>query len=73
MNIIMPLDVFEKDLAQLSKITNGKIEDLIIGGGEPLLNKDIEEYIKLARKYFKKSCLMIKTNALILSQIIEEI
>ncbi len=64
----MPLDIFEKDLEQLSKITDGNLEELVLSGGEPLLNKNIEKYMKTARKYFNKSYITIKTNALLLNK-----
>ena len=38
---IYPLDKFEKNMNQLSKITNHNIKLINIAGGEPLLNKNI--------------------------------
>lgn len=61
------VDIFEKDIIQLYKITQGKIKEIMLLGGEPLLNKNIEVFIKLTRKYFKKSEIIIVTNGLMLN------
>lgn len=63
----MPLDIFEKDIAQMAKITKGQIKNIMLLGGEPLLNKNIEEYIKITRKYFNNSQIVIHTNGLLLN------
>ncbi len=68
----MPLDIFEKDIARMSKITNSKIRNVMLLGGEPLLNKNIEEYIKITRKYFKNSQIVISTNGLLLNDMPEQ-
>lgn len=44
----------EQDLKHLSKILNGKIDNILLLGGEPLLNSDIEKYIVMIRNLFKK-------------------
>ena len=63
----MPLDIFEKDLEQMYKITQGKIHTIGLLGGEPLINKKREEYIEIARKYFKRSEIIVYTNGLLLN------
>lgn len=64
----LPVDVFEKDIIQMSKITNGKIREIGLFGGEPLLNKDIEKYIEIARNNFQESKITIATNGLLLNE-----
>ncbi len=61
------VEIFKKDIIQLHKLTNGKIKEIMLHGGEPLLNKNIETFIELTRKYFSKSELYIVTNGLILN------
>ncbi len=56
----------EQDLKHLSKILNGKIDNILLLGGEPLLNSDIEKYIVMIRNLFKKSSLKIVTNGTLL-------
>ena len=65
---IYPLDKFEKNIKQLSYITKGNIKVINIAGGEPLLNKDILEYIKIIRSYFPNNRLEIRTNGLLLNK-----
>ena len=67
----MPLDIFEKDLEQMYKITKGKIRNIMLLGGEPLLNKKIEKYIKITRKYFQDSQLIVFTNGILLNDMSE--
>ena len=64
----LPLDVFEKDIIQMAKITNKKIQNIGLLGGEPLLNKKIEEYIKIAHRNFEDSKITITTNGLLLNE-----
>lgn len=65
---IYPLDKFEKNMIRLSEVTNKNINLINIAGGEPLLNKDILEYIKIVRYNFPYSKLEIRTNGLLISK-----
>lgn len=58
----------EKDLAHLSKVLNGNIDNILLLGGEPLLNKDIEKYIVMIRNLFENSNIQIVTNGLLLDK-----
>ena len=62
----------EHDLKLLSEVLDGKIENILLLGGEPLLNKDIEKYISMTRKLFKESNITIVTNGLLLKKQSEE-
>jgi hypothetical protein len=57
---------FENDFKQLSKITLGYIKTIRLMGGEPLLNKDINKYIKIVRENFNKSDIWVVTNGILL-------
>lgn len=59
--------VFENDLCQLKKFFWG-IEKLKLMGGEPLLNKDIASYLKIARELFPDALIEIGTNGLLIRQ-----
>lgn len=61
-----PLDKFEINIKQLSKIS--EIKNINIAGGEPLLNKNILEYIKIVRYNFPNTNLEIRTNGLLLDK-----
>lgn len=58
---------FEKDLHQLKKFFWG-IEKIKLMGGEPLLNKCIVSYLKIARKLFPDAEIEIGTNGLCIRQ-----
>lgn len=58
--------VFEKDCKRISELTNGRIESLLLLGGEPLLHPDIGIIINTSRKYFKKCSIIIYTNGILL-------
>ena len=62
----MPVEVFERDLAQLKKISNNKISRISLLGGEPLLHKNIKELIKILNRYFPENEKRITTNGLLL-------
>lgn len=59
------LNILEESLKRLSKMQKsfGKIHLL---GGEPLLNPDIVEAIRIVRKYFDKTDIMLVTNGILL-------
>ena len=56
---------FERDIARISEIMQGKISMLKIEGGEPLLNSDIELFLSCARYYVKNAAINIVTNGLL--------
>ncbi len=64
----LPIEIFQKDIKQIKKITKGQVKTIGLLGGEPLLNKDIEKYINIARNYFKKSKIILETNGILLNQ-----
>ncbi len=60
------VEKFEQDMQQLSKITESKISNIQLLGGEPLLHPDIEKLFDITRKYFPKSAIDLLTNGLLL-------
>jgi len=69
----MPVEVFERDLKQLSKLCDSKIKRFAILGGEPLLHNEIEKICEIAYKYLplEKTSRMIITNGLLLNDMPE--
>lgn len=57
---------FEKDCVRLAELSGGKLEDICLLGGEPLLHPEITEIMKIARKYFPKTDIGILTNGILL-------
>lgn len=60
--------VFERDCARISELAGGKIEELQMLGGEPLLHPNIAVFPEIARKYFKEAPIKIVTNGLLLKK-----
>ena len=60
------LDVFEKDLVQLKKISGNSIKTIRLLGGEPLLHREIEKLLVITNKYFKDTKKIILTNGILL-------
>jgi MoaA/NifB/PqqE/SkfB family radical SAM enzyme len=57
---------FERDCARLSELTGGKIEDIAILGGEPLLHPGLTDAVDIARRYFHTGEIRILTNGILL-------
>ena len=64
--VFLTLEEFEKDAERLSKIIHQKLNRLIFLGGEPLLNKDIIEFFRIAKKYFPNTDIQVLTNGILL-------
>lgn len=56
-------EIYEKDLKRLKEFVE-EIKLFRIMGGEPLLNKDIIDIIKITRKYYSSSKIHLVTNGL---------
>jgi len=61
---LLDIESFERDMKRLSQLTNGKIKAISLLGGEPLLNDNILNFVKIARKYFPQGGLGIITNGI---------
>jgi hypothetical protein len=58
--------VTERDLKRLSELSGGNIATIYLVGGEPLLNPNLPDFMRIARYYFPKSRVQIITNGLLL-------
>lgn len=61
---IYPLEDFKRDVRQLSRVCDVRKFHLL--GGEPLLLKNINEYVKISRQYLRGTDLRIVTNGLLI-------
>lgn len=68
---IYPLDTFRRDIRRLSQMCD--VVSFRLLGGEPLLLKNLDEYVKITRQYFPKSNLGIVTNGLLLPSISQKL
>jgi len=60
------INEYERDLKRISQLTNKNVGTMSLMGGEPLLNKQCTEYIKIARKYFPETKIQLVTNGILL-------
>ena len=68
----LELDVFERDMKRLADVMAGHIHRIILLGGEPLLNENLLEYVKIAREYMSRTEIFIATNGTLLGKMGEE-
>jgi len=56
----------ERDLKRLAELSSGNIPLIYLVGGEPLLNPELHEFMRIARENFPRSRIQIITNGLLL-------
>lgn len=66
------IDSYEKELDRLAELFDG-IGLIRLLGGEPLLNPQLLDFLKLTRKYFPFSNLHLVTNGILLDEMSEEL
>lgn len=58
---------YEKDMKRLAYVTKGKISEIALLGGEPLLHPYLTKLLNITRFYFPTSRIYIATNGLLLN------
>lgn len=66
------IEEFERDMKRIGELFMGKVEQIHIFGGEPLLHPQINTLLKIARKYITDGKLQIVTNGILLPKMGEE-
>ena len=64
----LSLKTFEQDCKRLYELTGGRIKEISLLGGEPLLHPEIIDFTDVARTYFKRGKIQIATNGILLSK-----
>lgn len=64
--------VFEKDCARMAELTQGRIREIQLLGGEPLLHPQIIRLLEIVRKYFPSNTVSIVTNGILLQKQTDE-
>ena len=66
-----PIENFQRDVCQLSKCCDVIIFRMM--GGEPLLLKNLDEYVKIAQNYLPETNLRVVTNGLLIPSLPQKI
>lgn len=64
----LDVDSFRKDMIRLAELTNNHIDIMKLQGGEPLLNDNCIEFIKITRELFPKTIIFFFTDGLLLKK-----
>ena len=61
------IDDYKNDVKRLSELTKQELEIIKLMGGEPLLHPQINDFIRVSRKYFPRTRIEIVTNGILLN------
>ena len=64
--VFADIDVFEKDCAKMAELSQGKIEEIQLLGGEPLLHSKINTFMEIVRRHFPTNKISIVSNGILL-------
>lgn len=64
-------DEMDRDLKRISELTHAEVNEIVVSGGEPLLNKDINDYLTMVRKHFPETNIKLITNGLLIKKMPE--
>jgi MoaA/NifB/PqqE/SkfB family radical SAM enzyme len=65
-DVFADITVFERDCARLSELSGGRVREVQLLGGEPLLHPQVTAFIDIARKYFSSVPIKIVSNGVLL-------
>jgi len=66
------LTVFENDCKRIAELANGKVDEIQLLGGEPLLHPNITAFFAISRKYFPATKICVVSNGILLPKQNEE-
>jgi len=66
--VFADLAVVTADLARVSELSGGRVGEVQLLGGEPLLHPQAADFMSIARQYFPRSPLRLVTNGVLLSK-----
>lgn len=64
--VFADIDVVERDCARISGLSNGKVSEIQLLGGEPLLHPDVVSFMEVVHKYFPDVSIKLVTNGVLL-------
>ena len=70
--VFADVDVFERDCARISELSNGLVQEIQLLGGEPLLHPRVIDFMQIARKHFPSVTIKLVSNGVLLLKQKEE-
>jgi hypothetical protein len=64
--VFQDINILERDCKRLAELTSGRVADICVLGGEPLLHPQITACLDIARQYFPSDRIYIVTNGIVL-------
>ena len=64
--VFADIAVFERDCARIAELSNGRVKEVQLLGGEPLLHPQVIDFFDITRKYFPKVTIKMVTNGILL-------
>jgi MoaA/NifB/PqqE/SkfB family radical SAM enzyme len=70
--VFAQIEIFEQDCARMAALSQGRIKEIQLLGGEPLLHPQIIDFMRIARQHFPKTPIKTVTNGILLSKQTED-
>lgn len=67
----LSLEEYTRDIRRLAELFDGKMERIMLLGGEPLLHPQIAEFIQVTRDYFSEGTIKILSNGILIPKMPE--
>lgn len=64
--VFADVETVARDCARISELSKGKVNEIQLLGGEPLLHPQVSDFLLIARKYFPTSPVKLVSNGLLL-------
>jgi hypothetical protein len=64
----LDVNIFRRDMGRLAELTDGHIDIMKLQGGEPLLNDNAIEFIRITRELFPRAIIFFFTDGLLLKK-----
>ena len=65
--VFADISIVEQDIKRISEISEGRVREIQLLGGEPLLHKRAIDFLHITRKYFPNTSIKMITNGILLS------
>ncbi|MCL2131481.1 MAG: radical SAM protein [Lentimicrobiaceae bacterium] len=64
--VFADIAVFERDCARIAQLSKGRVQEIQLLGGEPLMNPQVIDFMQVARKHFPSVNIKLVSNGVLL-------